>query len=161
MNKTPQKPKRVDTRRNRKKPPSKSRQTLKYLGIEDTPLTNPAKYLIYGTLSYRMLSYAQFRKSRDFSASDYQEFLFKKQDPSRINHTLGYLTQIGYLTKSEQQNRPTTQTKHSYVYVITLKGSHALLFVGRRNREREEAKRRKTGQENGMVGWETKTKNAG
>lgn len=159
MNNTPQKPKRIDTRKNRKKPVSQGRKSLKQLGIEDTPLTNPPRYLKYGTLSYKILSYAQFRKSRDFSATDYQEFLFKKQDSSRINESLGYLSRLGYLIKSDHPNPPNHQTKH--IYAITLSGSHALLFVGRRNREREEAKMRKTLRENGTLGWQNRVKNQG
>lgn len=159
MNNTPQKPKRIDTRKNRKKPVSQGRKTLKQLGIEKTPITNPGGYILYGALSHKMLSYAQFRKTRGFTASDYQSFLYTKQLPSRVNHTLVYLTKIGYLTKSGRTNPPTKQTKHSYIYEITLSGSHALIFVGRRNREREEAKMRKTLRDNGTLGWETKVKN--
>ena len=146
MNNTPQKPKRKDTRKNRKKPASQGRKSLRQLGIEDTPLTNPTKYLKYGTLSHRILTYAQFRKSRDFSVTDYQEFLFKKHDSG-----------LGYLIKSDHPNPPNRQTKN--IYAITMSGSHALLFVGRKNREREEAKMRKTLRDNGMLGWETRLKN--
>jgi hypothetical protein len=159
MNNTPQKPKRIDTRKNRKKPVSQGRKTLRQLGIEETPLTNPSRYLVYGTLSHKMLSYAQFKKGAYFSASNYQEFLFKKQDSSRINHTLVYLTKIGYLKKSQRPNPPNNQNKNSYIYAVTPLGSHALLFVGRRNREREEAKMRKTLRDSGARGWETKVKN--
>ena len=157
MNSASQKPKRIDTRKNRKKPTSQGRKSLRQLGIEDTPLTNPSKYIKYGTLSYRILTYAQFRKSRDFSANDYKEFLFKKQDSGRVNQVLGYLTSLGYLIKSDHPNPPNRQTKH--IYAVTMSGSHALLFVGRRNREREEAKMRKTLRENGMLGWEARLKN--
>jgi hypothetical protein len=157
MNNIPQKPKRIDTRKNRKKPVSQGRKSLRQLGIPDTPLTNPAKYIKYGTLSYKVLSYAQFRRSRDFSATDYQEFLFKKQDSGRVNQVLGYLTSLGYLIKSDHPNPPNRQTKH--IYAVTMSGSHALLFVGRRNREREEAKMRKTLRENGILGWEARLKN--
>jgi DNA-binding PadR family transcriptional regulator len=157
MNNTPQKPKRIDTRKNRKKPVSQGRKTLKQLGIQDTPLTNPSRYIKYGTLSHKVLSYAQFRRSHDFSATDYQEFLFKKQDSGRLNQVLGYLTNLGYLIKSDHPNPPDSRTKH--IYAVTMSGSHALLFVGRRNREREEAKMRKTLRDNGVLGWETRLKN--
>lgn len=72
---------------------------------------------------------------------------------------LGYLTSLGYLIKSDHPNPPNRQTKH--IYAVTMSGSHALLFVGRRNREREEAKMRKTLRENGVLGWETRVKNQG
>ena len=157
MNNTPQKPKRIDTRKNRKKPASQGRKSLRQLGIEDTPLTNPSKYLKYGTTSHRMLTYAQFRGSKGFCVTDYQEFLFQKRDSSHINESLGYLARLGYVTKSDHPNPPNKQTKH--IYQVTMSGSHALMFVGRRNREREEAKMRKTLRENGMLGWETKLKN--
>jgi len=117
MNNAPQKPKRIDTRKNRKRPVSQGRKTLKQLGIEETPLTNPSRYLVYGTLSHKMLSYAQFRKTRGFTASDYQSFLYTKQLPSRVNHTLVYLTKIGYLTKSERTNPPTKQSKQKQLHL--------------------------------------------
>ena len=152
MNIPPQNPKkRIDTRTNRKRPPSKSRQSLEFLGIEETPLTKPTKYMIYGGGSYKVLSYAKFRGKRTFTVADYREFCMESMNPKRIDAALQHLTKIGYVTKLEAPHDPKNPNVRN-MYEITLCGEHALMYLGRKRREQEEAEQRRLGRIYGQLG---------
>jgi hypothetical protein len=152
MNIPPQNPKkRIDTRTNRKRPPSKSRQTLEFLGIEETPLTKPTKYMIYGGSSYKILSYAKFRGERMFTTTDYREFCAHTVTAKSADAALQHLTKCGYVTKHDKPYDP----KHPNVknlYRITMVGEHALMYLGRKRREQEEAEQRRLGRIYGQLG---------
>ena len=154
MNIPPQNPKRIDTRTNRKRPPSKSRQSLEFLGIEETPLTKPTKYMIYGGGSYKVLSYAKFRGKRTFTVADYREFCMESMNPKRIDAALQHLTKIGYVTKLEAPHDPKNPNVRN-MYEITLCGEHALMYLGRKRREQEEAEQRRLGRIHGQLGLDT------
>jgi len=143
--------KRIDSRTNRKRPPSKSRQSFEFLGIEETPLTKPTKYMIYGGSSYKVLSYAKFRGERMFTVVDYREFCMNSMNSKRVDAALQHLVKIGYVTKFDAPYDP----KHPNVknmYQITMVGEHALMYLGRKRREQEEAEQRRLGRINGQLG---------
>ena len=150
MNIPPQNPKRIDTRTNRKRPPSKSRQSLEFLGIEETPLTKPTKYMIYGGSSYKILSYAKFRGERMFTTTDYREFCANSVSSKSTDAALQHLTKCGYVTKYDKPyDREHPNVKN--MYQITMVGEHALMYLGRKRREQEEAEQRRLGRIHGQL----------
>ena len=158
MNIPPQNPKkRIDTRTNRKRTPSKSRQSLEFLGIEETPLTKPTKYMIYGGGSYKVLSYAKFRGKRTFTVADYREFCMESMNPKRIDAALQHLAKIGYVTKLEAPHDPKNPNVRN-MYQITMVGEHALMYLGRKRREQEEAEQRRLGRIYGQLGLDALNK---
>lgn len=143
--------KRIDTRTDRKRTPSKSRQSMKMLGIEATPLTQPTKYMIYGGGPYKILSYAKFRGGRTFTVADYREFCMNSMNSKRVDAALQHLAQIGYVTKLDAPYDPKNPNVKN-MYQITLCGEHALMYLGRKRREQEEAEQRRLGYINGQLG---------
>jgi hypothetical protein len=99
------------------------------------PLTTPGKFVRYGSLPYKVLSYARFRKSNSFTTTDYREFVLKRIASEKIREAVNFLSDIGYLEKSNNPNPTHPMMKN--MYTITLSGEHALIYLARKQRERE------------------------
>ena len=115
------------------------------------PLTTPGKFVRYGSIPYRVLSFARFRKGRSFTTTDYREFMLKKISPERTREAVNFLSDIGYLERFNNPNPTHPNMKN--MYTITLSGEHALMYLARKEREREYARRIKNAQINGILRW--------
>ena len=123
----------------------------KIIKRSNTPLTNPGKYVKYNSIAYKVLSYARFRNNRSFTTTDYREFMLKEVLPERVREAVNFLSDIGYLEKSDNPN-PTHHNMKN-MYKITLCGEHALMYLARKQREREYKTRIKNAQVNGIIRW--------
>jgi DNA-binding PadR family transcriptional regulator len=115
-----------------------------------TPQTQPCWYLRYGSGAHIILCYAQMRKTRAFTLSDYKEFQLDRIKSVTISDNIAHLTKVGYLERIQHPNPPNKQIQ--YMYRITQLGQHALRFVAAKERERFEKKMRKHAAENGKKG---------
>lgn len=117
---------------------------------QKTPQTQPGSFLRYGSGAHTILCYAQMRKNRPFTTSDYKEFQLNRLKSSRIYDNITNLHKVGYLKKMVHPKPPNSQTLH--LYQITPLGQHALHYVGQQERERFEKKMRRHAIENGKKG---------
>lgn len=132
-----------------------SKQTINFLGAEETPLTQPTKYVTYGSGPYKLLSFAKFRGEKTFTVLDYREFCLNAMNPKRIDASLTTLAKCGYIAKfSAPHDRENPNVK--YMYQITLSGEYALICLGRKRREQREAEQRRIGFMNGQLGLQVK-----
>jgi hypothetical protein len=115
-----------------------------------TPQTQPSLFLQYGSGAHTILCYAQMRKNRPFTVSEYKTFQLDRLKSGRISDNISHLAKIGYLKKMKHPSPPNPNT--SYMYQITVLGQHALHYVAKRERERFEQKMRRFARENGQKG---------
>ncbi len=118
--------------------------------MKNTPQTMPTQYLKYGSGAYTVLCYAQMRKNKPFTLSDYKEFQLHRLKGSRISDHIVQLVRSGYLEKIKHPNPPNKQT--FFMYRITLLGQHALRCLGEYEREKFEKKMRRHAMTNGKKG---------
>jgi hypothetical protein len=123
----------------------------KKLKRKNNPITSPGNFVRYGSTPYKVLSYARFRKGRSFTTTDYREFMLKQITPERTREAVNFLSDIGYLEKFDNPNPTHPMMKN--MFTITLSGEHALMYLGRKERERELKRKTKTGQINGTMRW--------
>ena len=114
-------------------------------------LTNPGKYVRYGSIAYKVLLYGHFKKGRSFTTTDYREFMLKKISPERIREAVNFLSDIGYLAKHNNPNPTHHQMKN--MFTITLAGQHALIYLAGAEKEREHKKQAKHNSTNSKVRW--------
>ncbi len=96
------------------------------------------------------MCYAQMRKTRAFTLSNYKEFQLDRIKSVTISDNIAHLAKIGYLERIEHPKPPNKQTQ--YMYRITELGQHALHFVAAKERERFEKKMREHARINGKKG---------
>lgn len=128
----------------------KTRQTTK-ITEQQNPITEPGKYLRYGSNSYRVLSYAKFRNKKTFTTTDYREFTLKKISSERIRESVNYLHKIGYIEKID--NPYPTHFNMKNMFKITLSGQHALIHLARKEKEREHNKKIRDASASGNLRW--------
>ena len=114
-------------------------------------LTNPGKYVRYGSVPYKVLLYGNFKKGRSFTTTDYREFVLKKISSERIREAVNFLSRIGYLIKHDNPNPTHHQMKN--MFTITLTGQHALMYLAGAEKEREHKKKSKSSSINGKIRW--------
>ena len=128
--------------------------------MKNTPINNPAKYLRYGSGSYRILCYGRFRRDNPFTSGDYRNFVLDQVPPKRIDANLLSLVRCGYLEKSRLENFIKTKEFGyiKYVYRITLSGHHALMVLGEQQRKKEEKLQKQHNYNNGLARWHNERK---
>lgn len=114
-------------------------------------MTSPGSYVQYGSIAYRVLLYAYFKRGRSFTTTDYREFMLKKIKPERVREAVNYLSDAGYVSKLVNQN-PTHHNMKN-MYMITLVGEHALMFLASKQKDRERKHKVKVGVANGKARW--------
>jgi hypothetical protein len=107
--------------------------------------------MIYGGGPYKILSYAKFRGERTFTVADYREFCLNAMNSKRVDAALQHLAKIGYIAKFDAPHDPKNPNVKN-MYQITLCGEHALMYLGRKRREQEEAEQRRLGRIYGQLG---------
>lgn len=131
---TYERPKRKDTRTNRKRP-SRAKN------IPCSPRTQPGKFI--GKNAYVLLCYASTRsrmRGKDwFTTNDYCRFQNDRMNPKNMSQTAVTLAKNGYL---EKRPIPVSElglthggATHVYEFRITALGLHALMVLGKKMRE--------------------------
>ncbi len=118
-------------------------------------LTNPGKYVRYGSTAYKVLLYGRFKKGLSFTTTDYREFMLKKISSERIREAVNFLSDIGYLIKHDNPDPTHHQMKN--MFTITLTGEHALIYLAMAEKEREHKKKSKSSSINSKVRWALKS----
>ena len=124
---------------------------IKKLKRINNPITSPGKFVRYGSIPYKVLAYARFRKSHSFTTTDYREFVLKQITPERTREAVNFLSDIGYLKKHDNPNPTHPMMKN--MFTITLSGEHALMYLARKERERALKRKTKNAQINGIIRW--------
>ena len=115
------------------------------------PLTSPGRFVRYGSIPYKVLSYARFRNNKSFTTTDYREFMLKKVSSERVREAVNFLSDIGYLERHDNLNPTHHQMK--FQYTITMCGEHALVYLARKQREREYKTKTQNGVANSTIRW--------
>ncbi len=104
----------------------------------NTPATiaNPGKFVKHGSMPYKIMCYAKFKRGAAFTTTDYREFTLKRANSERVREAVNYLANIGYLTRHEN----TTPTHHQmkFKYALTLAGENCLIYLAQSERRRQE-----------------------
>lgn len=120
-----------------------------------TPISNPNRFLHYGSNAYRLLCYGRFRRNKPFTSDDYRNFVLNEISTKRLDESFHALVRCGYLEKHRLENAIRTNDDGyvKFVYKITLSGHNALLVLGSKQRQKEEKLQKQHNYNNGLTRW--------